>query len=162
MKQRILVVEDDCALLETLTDRLESDGYIVRGSTNGDAAYEEALAGDFDLIILDIMLPGRNGLDVCSGLRRRRVDTPILMLTARGGVTDRVVGLRLGADDYLPKPFHMSELVARVDALIRRASKPRIVPAAPVHVGALEIDIRSGQVSRGVSGWCSLPGNGTF
>ena len=96
MKRRILIVEDDPALVETLTDRLKSEGYAVRVSTNGDAALKDAYSAAFDLILLDLLLPGRNGLEICTELRRRRIDTPILMLTARGDVTDRVVGLRLG------------------------------------------------------------------
>src|SRR5262249_23929118 len=147
MKRRILVVEDDMALLETLTDRLESEGYAVCSSTSGDAGFEQARDGAFDLIVLDIMVPGKNGLVICRDLRRRKVATPILMLTARGDVTDRVLGLRMGADDYLPKPFHMSELAARVDALIRRSSGPRIA-RLPLRAGELEIDLQLGRVLR--------------
>jgi len=148
MKRRILIVEDDPALVETLTDRLKSEGYAVRVSTNGDAALKDAYGAAFDLILLDLLLPGRNGLQICTELRRRRIDTPILMLTARGDVTDRVVGLRLGADDYVRKPFHMTELMARIDALIRRSSTAKLPPSEPYRVGSLEIDFQHGRVLR--------------
>jgi len=147
MKRRILIVEDDIALLETLTDRLESDGYLVRAVADGNSGFGQARDGGFDLIVLDLMLPGRDGLNICTDLRHRRVTTPILMLTARGDVTDRVLGLRMGADDYLPKPFHMSELAARVDALIRRSSARKADPVA-FRFGTLEIDFRAGRISR--------------
>src|SRR5215471_11036869 len=147
MKRRILIVEDDIALLETLTDRLESDGYLVRAGADGNSGFGQARDGGFDLIVLDLMLPGRDGLNICTDLRHRRVTTPILMLTARGDVTDRVLGLRMGADDYLPKPFHMSELAARVDALIRRSSARKADPVA-FRFGTLEIDFRAGRISR--------------
>ncbi len=146
--KRILIVEDDVALLEALTDRLENEGYVLRVSTDGNAALAEALGGEFDLIVLDLRLPGRSGLEICTELRRRSIATPILILTARGDVTDRVVGLRLGADDYLGKPFNMLELMARIDALIRRSSTAKIAPSLPYRVGALEIDLRRGQVFR--------------
>ncbi len=119
--ERILLVEDEPSLQLTLSDRLESEGYRVEPATTGDEGEARALAERFDLIVLDVMLPGKNGFDVCRDLRQRGLDTPILMLTARTQVVDRVVGLKLGADDYLTKPFEAIELLARIEALLRRA-----------------------------------------
>src|SRR5207249_9118621 len=119
-------VEDDAGLRLTLSDRLASEGYAVDTAIDGDAGLTQALRGAYDLVVLDVMLPRMNGFDVCRELRRRGVTTPILMLTARGQVVDRVVGLKLGADDYLTKPFDAAELVARLEALLRRRpSAPR-------------------------------------
>lgn len=117
---RILLVEDEPSLVLTLQDRLESEGYEVTTATDGPSGEQQAATGSFAAVILDLNLPRKNGLDVCRDLRARGVETPILMLTARGDVTDRIVGLKLGADDYLPKPFDMLELLARVEALQRR------------------------------------------
>jgi DNA-binding response OmpR family regulator len=121
VKRRLLLVEDEASLVLSLTDRLESEGYEVVAVVDGETATEEAARGPYDLIVLDVMLPGKSGFDVCRDLRKRGVETPILMLTARGELLDRVLGLKLGADDYLVKPFEMMELVARVEALLRRA-----------------------------------------
>ena len=106
----------------TLTDRLAAEGYDVESVTDARAALDTASTGAFDVILLDVMLPGGNGFDVCRTLRQKGVQTPVLMLTARGQVVDKVVGLKLGADDYLVKPFEMAELLARVEALLRRGS----------------------------------------
>src|SRR5215208_4334633 len=106
----------------TLTDRLTAEGYVVEDAGDADTALRAATSGRFDAILLDVMLPGGNGFDICRTLRQRGIHTPILMLTARGQVVDRVVGLKLGADDYLVKPFEMAELLARVEALLRRSS----------------------------------------
>ena len=131
---RVLLVEDEPGLVLTLTDRLTAEGYRVESVTNGNVALERASGEAFDVILLDVMLPGRDGFDVCRTLRQRGVSAPIMMLTARGQVVDRVVGLRLGADDYLTKPFEMMELLARVEALLRRApqSAPTVDRAVPV------------------------------
>jgi two-component system alkaline phosphatase synthesis response regulator PhoP len=120
MNQRILLVEDEPGLLMTLTDRLVSEGFTVETATDGEAGLERALAETFDLIILDVGLPRKNGFDVCRDLRQRSVGVPIIMLTARGQVVDKVVGLKIGADDYVTKPFEMMELLARIEALLRR------------------------------------------
>ena len=104
----------------TLTDRLAAEGYEVVSATDGETGLQRASSDVFDVVLLDGMLPGRDGFDVCQTLRQRHVTTPILMLTARGQVVDRVVGLKLGADDYLVKPFEMAELLARIEALLRR------------------------------------------
>ena len=132
----------------TLTDRLAAEGYEVVSAVDGDTGFERASTENYDLVLLDGMLPGRDGLDVCRSLRQRNITTPILMLTARGQVVDRVVGLKLGADDYLVKPFEMAELLARIEALLRR------VPPAPVHTevyqfGDVHVDFRKAEVSKG-------------
>ena len=106
----------------TLSDRLRKEGYFVDLASDGKSGFEKATTFPFDLIVLDILLPGRNGLDLCRDIRVVGLRTPILMLTARTEISDKVVGLKLGADDYLTKPFDMSEVLARVEALLRRAS----------------------------------------
>jgi len=121
MAKRILLVEDEPGLQLTLSDRLRSEGYAVEAASDGDTGYERATEETFDLIILDVMLPGKNGFDVCRDLRQAGRTQPILMLTARDQVADKVVGLKLGADDYLTKPFENIELLARVEALLRRS-----------------------------------------
>jgi two-component system alkaline phosphatase synthesis response regulator PhoP len=104
----------------TLTDRLVSEGFAVETATDGETGLQRALTETFDLIILDVGLPRKNGFDVCRDLRQRSVGIPIIMLTARGQVVDKVVGLKIGADDYVTKPFEMMELLARIEALLRR------------------------------------------
>jgi len=123
--KRILLVEDEPGLVLTLTDRLTREGYAVESAADGEAGLERASREPFDLLLLDLMLPRMSGFDVCRELRRRSIETPVIMLTARGAVVDKVVGLKLGADDYVTKPFEMAELLARVEAHLRRT------PAAP-------------------------------
>jgi two-component system alkaline phosphatase synthesis response regulator PhoP len=118
---RILLIEDEPGLIITLTDRLRSEGYDVLAATDGKTGFEKADAENFDLIILDVMLPKKNGYDVARDLRQKGNATPILMLTAKGETIDKVLGLKLGADDYLTKPFEVIELLARVEALLRRS-----------------------------------------
>ncbi|MEI6876426.1 MAG: response regulator transcription factor [Spirochaetota bacterium] len=120
----ILLIEDEEGLVMTLGDRLRAAGYDFHAEHEGNSGYAKAVEGNYDLILLDVMLPGKNGYDICRDLRAAGVPTPILMLTARGLVFDRVLGLKLGADDYLCKPFEMSELTARVEALLRRPPLP--------------------------------------
>ena len=121
---RILLVEDEKGLILTLTDRLRSEGFDVVSAADGEAGSDAASTGDFDLIILDLMLPKKNGYDVCRDLRQLGINTPVLMLTAKGETIDKVLGLKLGADDYLTKPFEVIELLARIEALLRRSSVP--------------------------------------
>ncbi|MDZ4800246.1 MAG: response regulator transcription factor [Bryobacteraceae bacterium] len=119
-QRRILVVEDEAMLAMLLSDRLTSEGFMVETAGDGNTGLSMAATGNWDLVILDVMLPGIDGFRVCESLRSRGVTTPVLMLTARGEVRDRVAGLKIGADDYLPKPFDVSELLARIEALMRR------------------------------------------
>jgi two-component system alkaline phosphatase synthesis response regulator PhoP len=145
---QLLLVEDELGLVMTLTDRLESEGFTVESARDAKVGLERATQGRFDVILLDVMLPGGNGLDICRTIRQKGIQTPILMLTARGQVVDRVVGLKLGADDYLVKPFEMSELLARIEAVMRR-SRPTSVSGEPLEVfqtGNLRMDFRRAEV----------------
>ena len=146
--RRILLVEDEPSLVLTLSDRLMSEGYRVETAGDGEEALSRAAGGGFDLIVLDVLLPRKNGFDVCRDLRQRGQDTPVLMLTARAQVVDRVVGLKLGADDYLTKPFEMMELLARVEALLRRGRSPLATSAETYSFGAVQADFRRAEVRR--------------
>ena len=143
----LLLAEDNPSLVLTLRDRLSNAGFRVTVSNDGESALELASGQPFDCMILDVGLPKRSGFDVCRELRRRDVRTPILMLTARGDVMDRVQGLKLGADDYLTKPFAMVELLARVEALLRRV--PVREEALPCTFGDIEVDFQTMEVRRG-------------
>lgn len=118
---KVLLVEDEEGLIITLTDRLQSEGFEVSAARDGAAGLDLASTRSFDLIILDVMLPKKNGYDVCRDLRQKGINTPVLMLTAKGETIDKVLGLKLGADDYLTKPFEVLELLARIEALLRRS-----------------------------------------
>jgi two-component system alkaline phosphatase synthesis response regulator PhoP len=121
--KKILLVEDEHGLVVTLTDRLAGEGYVVEAAPDGATGFEKATTERFDAIILDLMLPHSSGLDVCRDLRQRGIKTPLLMLTAKSQLIDKVLGLKLGADDYLTKPFEMPELLARLEALLRRSAR---------------------------------------
>lgn len=142
----LLLIEDEPGLRLTLSDRLAAEGFTVETRADGLSGLEAARQAGYDLILLDVMLPGMDGFTVCRTLRDEGVDTPVLMLTARGQVDDRVAGLKLGADDYLPKPFHTPELLARIEALLRRARKDP--PAETVRFGDLEMDAKAAIVRR--------------
>jgi two-component system, OmpR family, alkaline phosphatase synthesis response regulator PhoP len=146
--KRLLLIEDEPGLVLTLVDRLGREGYSVASAQDGATGLERALQEAFDLILLDVMLPKQNGFDVLRDLRLQGVDTPVIMLTARGQVTDKVVGLKLGADDYLTKPFEMMELLARVEARLRRAAPPATVDAEAYRFGAIQVDFRKAEVTR--------------
>jgi two-component system alkaline phosphatase synthesis response regulator PhoP len=148
MPKRILLVEDEPGLRLTLTGRLASEGHLVEQAPDGESGLARASSEPFDLIVLDVMLPDRSGFEVCRDLRQRGVQTPILMLTARGEVDDRVLGLRLGADDYLVKPFAMSELLARVEARLRREKSAPPPEGASYRFGEVEIDFRKAEVTK--------------
>ena len=150
MTKRILLVEDEAGLVLTLTDRLTKEGYAVDSAGDGPAGFKRATTESFDLLILDVMLPHSSGLDVCRDLRQRGIRTPILMLTAKSQVVDKVVGLKLGADDYLAKPFEMMELLARIEALLRRASgrAPSSAKEGSYEFGSVRVDFRSTEVFR--------------
>lgn len=138
---RILVVEDEIAIQRGLCDVLAYRGYAPTAVANGEDGLREGLRGDFDLVLLDVMLPGRNGFDVCEALRSHDPRLPILMLTARGAEDDVLRGFRCGSDDYVTKPFSVAELMARVEALLRRSDRGTPAEtAAPFTVGAWRIE----------------------
>ena len=145
--KRILLVEDEPGLVLTLRDRLSREGYAVETATDGESGLSRAAGEAFDLVLLDVMLPRLGGFDVLKDLRKRDIDTPVIMLTARGQVVDKVVGLKLGADDYVTKPFEMVELLARIEAKLRRApSVPH--PAEGHQFGEVRIDFRRAEVTK--------------
>jgi two-component system alkaline phosphatase synthesis response regulator PhoP len=148
MKSRILLVEDEPGLVLTLTDRLTSEGYVIETASDGETGLERALGEAFDLIMLDVMLPRKNGFDLCRDLRQKNVQTPIIMLTARGQVVDKVVGLKLGADDYVTKPFELMELLARIEALLRRAPVASAASPETYQFGPVRVDFRRAEVDR--------------
>ena len=145
--KRILLVEDEPGLVLTLRDRLSREGYAVETATDGESGLSRAAGEAFDLVLLDVMLPRMGGFDVLKDLRKRNVETPVIMLTARGQVVDKVVGLKLGADDYVTKPFEMVELLARIEAKLRRApSTPH--PTEGYQFGGIRVDFRRAEVMK--------------
>jgi two-component system alkaline phosphatase synthesis response regulator PhoP len=145
--KRLLLIEDEPGLVLTLRDRLTREGYLVETSGDGESGLERAAGEAFDLVLLDVMLPRLNGFDVLRDLRKRGVETPVIMLTAKGQVVDKVVGLKLGADDYVTKPFEMVELLARIEAKLRRA--PLIAhPSEGYQFGDVRVDFRRAEVTR--------------
>jgi len=151
---RILLIEDEPGLVLTISDLLAGEGYEVEAAQDGEKGLEMASEGAgtgpgfYDAIILDLMLPRKSGLDVCRELRQKGVDTAILMLTARGQVIDRVVGLKLGADDYLTKPFDPAELLARLEALLRRVNKENRIAVETFEFSDVFVDFRRAEVRR--------------
>ena len=152
MSKRILIIEDDPHILLGLTEALSGEGYEVEGCRDGGQAAARIKQTQPDLIVLDVMLPHKNGYDICRELRASKNGVPVLMLTAKGQEIDKVVGLELGADDYVTKPFGLRELIARVHALLRRA-QPGAGSASPVpdflRFGDVEIDARALRGKRG-------------
>lgn len=143
--KNILVIEDEPSVTIALRDSLESEGYAVQTVADGGEGFSIASSPEKqtakpDLIILDLMLPKMNGLEICQRLRSAGVETPILMLTARGAASDAAFGLKLGADDYMPKPFDVGELLARVEAILRRANRQQIKES--ISIGDVELDLR--------------------
>jgi len=146
MSSRILLIEDEPGLVLTLSDLLTAEGYVVDSALDGPRGLEKARSGQYDVIILDVMLPGKSGFDICRDLRQDGANTAILMLTARSQVLDRVVGLKLGADDYLTKPFDPAELLARIEALLRRVNKENAPPLSRFEFGSIQVDFDRGEV----------------
>ncbi|MGD9906473.1 MAG: response regulator transcription factor [Vicinamibacterales bacterium] len=145
--RRVLLVDDEPGLRRMLSDRLRAEGYRIDTAENGEKAATLARSGDYDVIVLDLTLPLKDGLEVCRELRRDGSDTPVLMLTARDAVADKVLGLKTGADDYMTKPFESSELLARLEALLRRRT-PKAEPA-DYTFGDVVVRPVAGQVLRG-------------
>lgn len=152
MSTRVLIVEDEPGLVLTLEDRLRAEGYVTGVARDGVEGFRRGSTESWDLILLDGMLPQKSGFDVCRDLRAKGIKTPVLMLTARGQVSDRVVGLKLGADDYLVKPFDMAELLARIEARLRRDGVPAESATSLAHrsvtVGAIHVDFRRAEVTK--------------
>lgn len=146
MNENILLVEDQDALRTTLSDRLRGEGYVVDTAKDGQEGLEKVTSSPFDLLILDVMLPYRSGFDLCRDIRQAGLATPILFLTARNEIVDKVVGFKLGGDDYLTKPFESAELIVRIEALLRRAP---VQTGRGVHqVGNLRVDFARKEVLR--------------
>jgi len=148
MNERILIVEDEEALRMTLIDRLVSEGYDVDVASDGQQGLDKATQKAFDLVLLDVMLPRKSGFDVCRDIRAAGMAVPILMLTARGQSVDKILGLKIGADDYVTKPFDTMELLARVEALLRRSRTYSNSLPAVQRIGALAIDLPGTTVAR--------------
>jgi two-component system alkaline phosphatase synthesis response regulator PhoP len=146
MSARILVVEDDRAIATALEDDLRLEGYDVDIVRDGPSAIDKASHSRFDLMLLDVMLPGKDGFEVCRELKRRGIETTILLLTARGGESDKVLGLDLGADDYVTKPYSPKELRARIRVLLRRHAQ---AAADVIRFGECEVDFSRGELRRG-------------
>ena len=140
MKEKILIIEDEEDMVKGLKINLVDEGYEVDYALHGKEGLRKALTEKPDLILLDIMLPGMNGLDICKELRRNNIDIPILMLTARGEEIDKVIGLEIGADDYISKPFSIRELLARVKAHLRRENRGGETVPEVVHLESIKID----------------------
>lgn len=155
MKTKILIIEDDPHILLGLEEVLKSDGFEVASCSRGDLALEAAAKHKPALIVLDVMLPGASGYDICKQLRAKKISTPILMLTAKGQEIDKVVGLDLGADDYVTKPFGVRELLARIHALLRRggsaAAGQPVDSEKQFKIGDATIDPKTFQLKRGKS-----------
>ena len=146
MNESILLVEDEQALRSTLSVRLRGEGYVVDTASDGVEGFEKATTQPYDLIILDIMLPCRSGLDLCRDVRQAGFATPILFLTARHQTSDKVIALKLGGDDYVTKPFKAAELLARIEVLLRRVP---IRTGQGVHqFGTIRVDLRRAEVTR--------------
>ncbi len=148
MSARILLVEDEPGLVMTLSDLLAAEGYTVESAGDGPTGLARAMNESFDLVLLDVMLPGKNGFEVCRELRQHGKDVAILMLTAKSQLTDRVVGLKLGADDYLVKPFEPPELLARIEALLRRVKKDNRARVVRYQFGNVDVDFETGEVNK--------------
>jgi two-component system alkaline phosphatase synthesis response regulator PhoP len=140
MRARILLVEDEAGVAIVVSDLLRSEGHEVETAHEGREGLRRATAAKFDLLILDVMLPGMSGIEICHAVREKGFDGAILMLTAKGQILDRVQGLRTGADDYLVKPFDPDELLARVAALLRRIHKEQLTPVMCIDFGDVTAD----------------------
>ena len=149
MRRRLLIVEDDPTLRQALTFNLTREGYEVTSAANGEAALEAARSDRLDLVLLDVMLPGMSGVEVLRVLRREGITTPVIILSAKGDEIDRVVGLKVGADDYVAKPFSRPELLARIEAVLRRQRREEDEPERREELtfGAVRIDIARREVS---------------
>ncbi len=152
MKKKILLIEDETGIRMPIKDELEFEGFEVQVREDGLQGLESILSDRPDLVVLDLMLPGKNGFEICQEVRRRGIDTPIIMLTARTQEVDKVRGLNLGADDYVIKPFSLAELVARIRAVLRRSQESGMTKQQEAHtfqLGELRVETRSQEVFQG-------------
>ena len=150
--KKILVIEDQSSILKALKDNLEAEGYLVHTAQNGRAGLSKALNQEFDLVLLDIMLPDMNGLDICKEIKIKKIALPIIMLTAKSREHDKVVGLELGADDYITKPFSINELLARIRAVLRRVEihkKAKQVKLNTYQFGNIKLDFAKLEAYKG-------------
>ncbi len=143
--KKILIVEDELNMVQGLKDNLEFEGYEVDAAMEGNSGRQKVLQGKYDLILLDVMLPEVSGFDICKAARKAGVDTPIILLTAKGEEIDKVLGLELGADDYITKPFSLRELLARIKAILRRTSNGGEGNSGPefVSIGNIQVNFRN-------------------
>jgi DNA-binding response OmpR family regulator len=143
--KKILIVEDELNMVQGLKDNLEFEGYEVDTAMEGNQGLQKVLQGQYDLILLDVMLPGMSGFDICKSARKEGVNTPIILLTAKGEEIDKVLGLELGADDYITKPFSLRELLARIKAILRRspAAKEGSSESEYIRIGNLQVNFKN-------------------
>ena len=147
MQYKVLIVEDDTSILRGLKDNLEFEGYQVLTASDGKEGLRLSLKADLDLLLLDLMLPGLNGYEICRKLKNEKPGLPIIMITARGSEMDKVSGLDLGADDYITKPFSLPELLARIRAILRRSHRPDI-QSDVLEFGSIQIDFKKLKASK--------------
>ena len=148
MSKRILLIEDEPGLVVTVGDFLRNENYLVETATDGEVGLRRAKEEAFDLLILDVMLPLKNGFDVLRDLRQQGIRTPALMLTARGQIVDKILGLKLGADDYMTKPFDPGEMLARIEAILRRVLQDQDPSSEVFSFGDVRVDFRRAEVTR--------------
>ena len=148
MSVKILLVEDEAGIAEVMADLLRAEDYEVEICADGNRGLERALADSFDLLILDLMLPGKSGYEICHSVREAGYDGAILILTARGLIEDKVKGLRTGAEDYLVKPFDPDELLARTEALLRRSGKASRTPVSKIRFGNVTVDFANNEIAK--------------
>lgn len=139
---KILIVDDEPSMRIGLVDNLEFEGYEADSAPDGESGYKKIIEGSYDLIVLDVMMPKLSGFDVCKKIRQRGIETPVILLTAKGEEIDKVLGLELGADDYITKPFSLRELLARIKAILRRFGKDSAGESL-IKIGALEVNFAS-------------------
>jgi DNA-binding response OmpR family regulator len=149
--KKILIIEDELKMIEGLKDNLEFEGYEVDSANEGNSGLQKVLLNQYDLILLDVMLPGVSGFDICKSARKEGVNTPIILLTAKGEEIDKVLGLELGADDYITKPFSLRELIARIKTILRRApiGKEGSVEPEFIRIGNIKVNFKNCQAFEG-------------
>lgn len=140
---KILIVEDEAPMLQGLKDNLEFEGYEVDTASEGNTGHDKVLNNQYDLVVLDVMLPNKSGFDICKAARKNGIETPIILLTAKGEEIDKVLGLELGADDYITKPFSLRELLARIKAILRRTSGNKHAKEEYLQIGKLKVNFKN-------------------